>query len=201
MIGKAHMQYVLTPSLRLSFRVGFGWLGYTNVKAPFVLQGASDSTRIEQLDILAPATASLLYTRNLSPKWKVFAGGGAGLYYVDLQNNHHTIYDPVTHERYKFVSTGVTGEAGLEYFLHHPNVSFEWLGSINHLFDANTEKFPSGYAGRYGFFDFSFGVNVYFGTSGAPPMPKEPAGSKPAAAPAPSAAPSDTVSTTPPGNP
>lgn len=176
-IGKLHFQYVFTPSMRLSLRGGFGWLGYNGTEPtpyPFPSDnGGFDTTRVDQLTTIIPASAALVYTDDIgSSRWKWFAGGGLGVYRMNIMNDRKTVYDPVTYDRLKFTSLGATGEVGVEYFLPaNKNVSFEWLGTGHFLFATYAGKYPSGYKGRHGFVDFSFGVNVYFNPgSESPPV-------------------------------
>jgi hypothetical protein len=178
-MGKLHFQYVFTPAMRLSLRGGFGWMHYSEDElAPYPFpsdnstQSAEvyDTTRVDQLMTWQPFTAALVHTGDLnaagSLKW--FGGAGLGLYRFNVMNDRRTVKDPVTKKELSNVSPGATGELGVEYFLPaNKNVSFEWLGTMNYLFEANGGKYPSGYAGRHGFIDVSFGVNVYFGTGPA----------------------------------
>ena len=175
-IGKGHFQYVMDNDWRLSFRGGFGWLGYSDkFNAPFLLQAAAaggDSTRGDQLVILNPFTAVLTYTRRMSKSWQAFVGAGPGAYRVNIQNDHRTLFDPVTHSRYRYGSLGASGEGGMEYFLPaNRNVSLEGVGTIHYLFKGNKDRFPSGYSGKHMFLDLSLGVNVYFRPLGAPSPP------------------------------
>jgi hypothetical protein len=196
-IGKLHFQYVMSRDWRLSLRAGFGWLGYDDTPAPFVLQAeqpAGDPTRTDQLVIFNPFSAVLAYTHKLSDSWQGFVGAGPGMYRVNIQNDHRTIFDPVTHARYRYFSPGASAEGGAEYFLAaNRNVSLEGVSSIHYLLRDNKDRFPSGYSGKHMFLDVSIGVNVYFRPSGtpAPPpeVPSEGTGETPIA---PSEAPADT---------
>jgi hypothetical protein len=174
LIGKPHFQYVLNQDWRVSMRFGFGWLGYSEKQAaPFPLQAYNHdyttiSTRADQLDVVVPITATMSYVRNLnsSGSWKGFAGAGLGMYWVNLLNDRHTIFDPASHERFVFWSPGLGGELGAEYFVPaNKSVSLEGVTTFHYLMESHRGVFPSGYSGHYGFFDISFGVNVYFDLS------------------------------------
>src|SRR5262245_37647255 len=202
-IGKLHFQYVFKPDWRLSLRAGYGWLGFSDeVDAPFILQAEQangDTTKGDQLLIYNPFTAVMQYTHTFNKTWMAFLGAGPGVFRVNIQNDHRTIFDPVTHERYKYGSFGLSGEGGAEYFLSaNRNVSFEGLGSLNYLFESNKDKFPSGYSGKNIFLDFSFGVNVYFRPLGSPAPPAPvPSETQPGEAPPATEAPTDTTGTKP----
>jgi hypothetical protein len=174
-IGKAHFQYVMDHDWRLSLRGGFGWLGYSDEPAPFVLQAeqpGGDPTRGDQLLIFNPFTAVLAYTPQLSANWQGFVGVGPGAYRINIQNDHRTIFDPVTKDRYKFGSFGASAEAGAEYFLPaNRNVSLEGVTTFHYLFSDHKDRFPSGYSGKHMFADVSIGVNVYFRPLGSPAPP------------------------------
>ncbi len=204
-MGKAHFQYVFTPALRLSLRAGFGWFAYSGAElAPYpfpsdnVTQSAAvfDSTRVDQLTTVMPFSAALVYTGNLggSGSWKWFGGAGLGVYRLNIMNDRRTVKDPETLEPLSSISPGINGELGVEYFLpSSKSVSFEGLATMHYLLETNGDKYPSGYSGRHGFADLSFGVNVYFSTgagnvtpAAAPAEPKtqeEPAAETPEAAP------------------
>lgn len=183
LMGKAHFQYVFTPSMRLSLRAGWGWHHFSGDEpAPYPYpsdnstQSASvyDSTRVDQLTTWVPVTAALVHTGNLDAagNWKWFGGAGLGMYWFNIMNDRRTIKDPVTLKAVSNVSPGATGELGVEYFLPaSKNVSFEWTGTANYLFETNGGKYPSGFSGRHGFVDLSFGVNIYFGTGPAKVKP------------------------------
>lgn len=176
MIGKLHFQYVMANDWRLSLRGGFGWLGWSDKQpAPFVLQAeqpGGDATRGDQLLIFNPFTAAITRTQKLSGSWQAFLGAGPGAYRINIQNDHRTIFDPVTHDRYKFGSFGLSGEGGAEYFLPaNRNVSLEGVASIHYLFDDHKDRYPSGYSGKHIFSDLSIGVNVYFRPLGSPAPP------------------------------
>lgn len=200
LMGKGNFQYVINNRWRTSFKFGYGWFGWSDqFNAPFVLQAeqaGGDTTKGDQLLIMNPFTAVVHYTHPLGKSWLGFVGLGPGAFRVNIQNDHRTIFDPVTHERYKFGSFGLSGELGAEYFLAaNKNVSLLGMGSFDYLFGgASKEKFPSGYSGTYMFMDLNIGVNVYFKPPGAKstpvpvapaPLPSEmPPPSTPSAAPA-----------------
>jgi len=182
-MGKAHFQYVFTPSMRLSLRAGWGWHHFSGDEpAPYPYPsdnstqsgGVYDSTRVDQLTTWVPVSVALVHTADLGDagNWKWFGGGGLGIYWFNIMNDRRTIKDPVTLKALSNVSPGINGELGVEYFLPaNKNVSFEWTGTMHYLFESNGGKYPSGFSGRHGFFDLSFGVNVYFGTGSAKPAP------------------------------
>jgi hypothetical protein len=205
-MGKAHFQYVFTPSMRLSLRGGFGWTDYSaDELAPYPLPSDNttqssavyDTTRVDQITTLMPFTATLVHTSGLggSANWKWFAGGGLGVYHVNVMNDRRTIKDPVTLKSLSYLSPGANAELGVEYFLPaNKNVSLEWLGTGHILFPTHAGDYPSGYSGRHGFVDLSFGVNIYFNAGGAsvasePTAPKEPAKKPEGEAPAPATVP------------
>jgi len=199
LMGKGNFQYVINRTWRTSFKFGYGWNGYNDqFNAPFVLQAAEangDTTKGDQLVIMNPFTATIHWTHEFSKSWMWYVGGGPGVYRVNIQNDHRTIYDPVTHERFKFGSFGISGEGGVEYFLpSNKNVSLLGQATVSHLFSSYKDRFPSGYSGPYTFMDVSIGVNVYFkplGAKTAAPtpakLPSEESG----------AAPTDTTKTSP----
>jgi len=198
LMGKANFQYVINKDWRTSFKFGYGWFGWSDkFNAPFILQAAEaggDTTKGDQLLILNPFTATMQYTHELSKNWLAWVGAGPGVYRVNIQNDHRTIYDPVTHERFKFGSFGVSGTAGAEYFIPaNKNVSLLGSATIDYLFNSNTEKYPSGYSGKYMFMDLSIGVNVYFKPLGAKSAPTP----VPSEIPPPSSTPADTTKTSP----
>jgi hypothetical protein len=200
-MGKGNFQYVINKSWRTSFKFGYGWNGYSDeFNAPFTLQAAEaagDTSKGDQLVIMNPFTATVHWTHEMSKNWMWYVGAGPGVYRVNIQNDHRTIYDPVTHERFKFGSFGISGTGGMEYFLpSNHNVSLLGTATVDHLFSSFKDRFPSGYSGPYTFMDVSIGVNVYFKPLGAK--------STPAPAPTPaklpseeSGAPADTTKTSP----
>jgi len=162
LMAKGHFQYVISPDWRLSLRGGFGWWTYSSkAKAPFVLQADSpegDSTRVDQFTLLNPFTAAVVFTHRFDESWQTFVGGGPGMYRINIENDHRTIFDPVTHERFRTWSPGVTGELGMEYFIPaNRNVSLEGVGTIHYLLKTHEDKFPSGYSGHHAFLDLSLG--------------------------------------------
>jgi hypothetical protein len=201
-MAKGNFQYVMTNKWRASFKFGYGWNGYSDKwNAPFILQAEQvngDTTKGDQLTIMSPFTAVVHYLHPISKSWLGYVGAGPGVYRVNITNDGRTIYDPVTHERFKFGSFGASGEAGAEYFLpSNKNVAFTLAGTVNYLFDSHKDRFPSGYSGPYIFSDISFGVNVYFKPLGAksepkPVLPAEPPSSSTPPSSTPSAAPADT---------
>ena len=199
-MGKGNFQYVMNRKWRAAFKFGYGWNGYSDAfNAPFVLQAAEpagDTTKGDQLTIMNPFTAVVHYMHPMGKNWLGYLGGGPGVYRVNITNDHRTIFDPVTHERFKFGSFGLSGEGGAEYFLpSNKNVSLTLAGTVNYLFDKNKDKFPSGYQGTYIFADVSLGVNVYFKPLGAKSTPAPAAA--PSEAPPPGGAPADTTKTSP----
>jgi hypothetical protein len=195
-IAKGHFQYIFTPSMRLSLRAGFGWTDYSaDQMAPYPLPSDNttqssafyDTTRVDQITTLMPFTAALVHTGDLSGSgsWKWFGGAGLGVYHINVMNDRRTVKDPETFKSLSYVSPGANAELGLEYFLPaNKNISLEWLGTGHFLFPTHAGDFPSGYSGRHGFVDLSFGVNVYFGTGGVDVTPepgpaKQPAKNKP----------------------
>jgi hypothetical protein len=202
-MGKGHFQYVINQKWRTSIKFGFGWFGWSDkFNAPFILQAEQvngDTTKGDQILIMNPFTAVMQYQHPLGKSWLGFAGLGPGVFRVDIQNDGRTIYDPVTHNRYKFGSFGVSGEAGAEYFLPaNKNVSLLTMGSVDYLFGgASKEKYPSGYSGKYWFADISIGVNVYFKPLGAKtpptPAPAPPPAAETTPPPMPVVAPADTT--------
>ncbi|HEV8479408.1 MAG TPA: hypothetical protein VGR66_01335 [Candidatus Eisenbacteria bacterium] len=200
LMGKGNFQYVINRTWRASFKFGYGWSGYNDAfNAPFVLQAAEvngDTTKGDQLVIMNPFTATVHFTRALSKNWMWYVGGGPGVYRVNITNDHRTIYDPVTHERFKFGSFGISGTGGMEYFLpSNKNVSLLGVATVDHLFSSYKDRFPSGYAGPYTFMDVSIGVNVYFKPLGSKSTPTPAA--LPSEAPPAGGAPTDTTKTSP----
>jgi len=195
-MGKGNFQYVINKTWRAAFKFGYGWNGYSDkFDAPFILQAEQvngDTTKGDQLVIMNPFTAVMHYMHPMGKSWVGYLGAGPGVYRVNITNDHRTIYDPVTHERFKFGSFGLSGEGGAEYFLpSNKNVSLGVAGTVNYLLDSHKDKFPSGYSGPYVFADLSVGVNVYFKPLGAKTPPpsalpptEEPPPSTPSAAPA-----------------
>lgn len=202
LMGKGHFQYVINKTWRTSFTFGYGWFGWSDkFNAPFILQAEQvngDTTKGDQLLIMNPFTAVVHYTHPLSKSWLGFVGVGPGIFRVNIQNDHRTIYDPVTHERFKFGSFGLSGDLGAEYFLPaNKNVSLLGMASLDYLFGGASEsKYPSGYSGTYIFMDVNIGVNVYFKPPGAKsaPVPVLPPAEEPPPS-TPSAAPADTSKT------
>jgi len=200
-MGKGNFQYVVNKTWRTAFKFGYGWNGYNDeFNAPFILQAEQvngDTTKGDQLVIMDPFTAVLQYMHPMGKSWMGYAGAGPGVYRVNITNDGRTIFDPVTHERFKFGSFGLSGEAGAEYFLpSNKNVSLSLNGTLNYLFSSHKDKFPSGYSGPYIFADFGIGVNVYFKPLGAKstPTPMLPPTEVPPPS-TPSAAPADTSKT------
>ncbi len=171
---KLHFQYVMTPLWRLSFRVGFGWTGYSAEEPmPYPMYSSSggvDSTGVDVLAYLYPFTASAVYTRSVAEGWKIVAGGGVGVYNVKVVNDRIRIFDPVTFERVSLWSPGLTLEAGTEYAIPaNRNVSLEGNVTFHKMLHGDEERFPSGFAGPHAFLDVNFGVNVYFRLPGSEP--------------------------------
>jgi hypothetical protein len=165
---KYHFGYVMTEKWRFSTRGGYGWVGYDIVPAPFPLEQCCDNppdlTKGDQLTSIMPFTATVDYTHTLSDSWMLFAGLGPGLYKLNVMNDRKTVSDPVTFERYKWWSPGVSVEGGAEFFFPtNRNVSLEFMSTYNYILSADEEKLPSGYNGNHSYIDFNFGVNVYFG--------------------------------------
>jgi hypothetical protein len=165
-ILKYHLAYAITDKWRFSTRGGFGWVGYDRVQAPFPLPeccGTYDLTKVDQLSIVKPFTFVMHYTHVLSDTWMLFGGLGPGIYGIDIQNDRKTIHDPVTFERFKWWSPGISLEGGAELFIPaNRNVSLEFMSTYNWIFSAEYERYPSGYKGDHSYIDFNFGVNVYF---------------------------------------
>ena len=173
-ILKLHFQYILAPQWRLSFRGGFGWTGYADdAPIPYPVPsgtGGMDSTGIDILTYLYPFTATATYTRSLSEGWKVFGGGGLGVYNVKIVNDRVQIQDPITLEPYSLWSPGFALEAGAEYAIPaNRNVAFEWNISFHRMLRGDETMYPSGYQGPHAFLDVNFGVNVYFGLGDTEP--------------------------------
>jgi len=198
LLFNANFQYKINPTWRFATGFGYGWIGYRDdAPSPYLLRdpdtGDSVSTKQDVLTKIQPIDASMI--RSFKPnatKWSPYAGAGVTITRMEIVEKRKRIKDPATFDEWVNWSFGAHALAGTELWMgENKTVSLDWLVRWTYLFSKDTERFPSGFTGNDSYFNFNFGVNVYFWPGGKPietakePVP-EPA-SAPAVAPTPEA--------------
>ena len=172
-----HFRYVITRRLRWQVSPGFTWSGYSGAVAIPVRDGYApqDFTKGNNLTLLLPMTFEMQVLVHRG-KWHYHVGAGPGFYRVWIQNRRIVLVDPISYEKHRGISGGVTGEIGVERFLKSlPSTSVEACVATHWVFTpsdwnsaggpAANAKFPSGYNSFLAATEVRIGANYYFDMS------------------------------------
>ena len=119
---------------------------------------------------IQPITATLIYSfEHDATKWAPYAGLGPNITRMEIVEKRKRIKDPATFDEWVNWSFGAHALAGTELWMgEDKTVSLDWSLRWTYLFSKDTERFPSGFTGDDSYFNFNFGVNVYFWPGGKP---------------------------------
>jgi hypothetical protein len=207
-ILNAHFQYKIDERWRFATGFGYGWVGYKETApSPYPLRdpdsGDSVTTKRDVLTKIQPIQTALIYSFDPeATKWAPYAGLGATITRMEIVNKRKRIKDPATFDEWVNWSFGANMLAGTELWMGEAKtVSLDWSLRWTYLFSKDLERFPSGFQNNDSFFNFNFGVNVYFWPGGKPietakePVPEAAPVAPPAPAPDAPAAPAAPDST------
>jgi hypothetical protein len=155
---------MMTPNWRWQVAPGFTWCGYSAaINAP-VPDGnfPGETSKGENLTLLLPISFQIQYMIH-SKKWHYHVGAGPGFYRLWIENHRIPLTDPVTFEKHRNVWLGLTGEVGVERFVHSlPSTSVEATLTQHLVFAQDDVKFPTGYSSKVAAFEVRIGANYYF---------------------------------------
>jgi hypothetical protein len=175
LIFNADFQYKINPGWRFATGFGYGWIGYRDdASSPYLLRdpdtGDSVSTKQDVLTKIQPIHASLI--RAFKPnatKWSPYAGVGVTVNRMEIVEKRKRIKDPATFAEWVNWSFGAHALAGTELWMgENKTTSLDWSLRWTYLFSKDETNFPTGFTGNDSYFNFNFGVNVYFWPGGKP---------------------------------
>jgi hypothetical protein len=162
-----HFRYVMGQRFRWQVSPGFTWSGYSGSVTMPVPDGhfPGETSKGTNLTLLLPVSFQLQYLFH-TKKWHYHIGAGPGVYRVWVENRRIVLVDPVSFERHRDLSPGVTGEIGVERFIRSlPNTSVEACVATHWVFTEDAETFPVGYNTFLAATELRIGASYYFDMS------------------------------------
>lgn len=157
-------RYAMNSWLRLQAGPGVTWCAYKG-DAPIPFEDPrfpEDQSKKDFLTVMVPVSVQAQYVMKHG-WWLYHVGFGPGLYRLMVENHRETLKDPVTLDLHRGVYLGVTGELGVEYFLHSlttTSVEMALVGDVP--FAERADQFPSGYNSNAMALSLRVGANYHF---------------------------------------